>query len=159
MRYLSQFLKLHRVEYYDRLTAIRVDGDWEGWVRFFLQGVAETAEEAAATAQAIIGLREAHQRQIASAGLGRNEMRLVDMRFQRPLVNVALKAEVLGVTYATANKIAERCVSLGLLEKVTGRKRGRVFRYAPYIGLFERDDVSVERASRADVLHMTSQDG
>src|SRR5262249_60112704 len=50
--YLSVYLERHRVEYYDRLTAIRHSGDWESWSRFFLTGVALTAEEAAATARA-----------------------------------------------------------------------------------------------------------
>ncbi len=56
--YLSHYLKRHRAEYYDRLTAVRLDGDWEGWLRFFLQGVAETADEATDTAGTIVVLRE-----------------------------------------------------------------------------------------------------
>ncbi|TAK67226.1 MAG: Fic family protein, partial [Dehalococcoidia bacterium] len=56
--YLSNFLKRNRVEYYDRLMAVRTAGDWEGWLRFFLRGVAETAEEATLTARSIVSLRE-----------------------------------------------------------------------------------------------------
>lgn len=56
--YLSLYLKRHRAEYYDRLMAIRENGDWEGWLRFFVRGVAETAEEATLQARSIVQLRE-----------------------------------------------------------------------------------------------------
>ena len=52
--YLSHYLKRHRSEYYDRLMAVGEAGDWEGWIKFFLRGVAETAEEATETARAIV---------------------------------------------------------------------------------------------------------
>ncbi len=59
--YLSYYFKLHRTEYYDRLMAVRLKGDWEGWLRFFLRGVVQTAREASATAGSIFELREAHR--------------------------------------------------------------------------------------------------
>jgi Fic family protein len=136
--YLSYFLKRHRAEYYDRLNAIRVDGDWEGWVRFFLRGVYETASEATRTAQRIVRLRERHQREIGHHGYGMNEVRLIDLLYQRPLVNVALVQQELGVeSFHTASKSIQRLVDLGYLEEITGRKRDRVFRYTPYVRLFE----------------------
>ncbi len=126
--YLSYHLKRHRAEYYDRLNAIRVAGDWEGWVRFFLRGVYETASEATETAQRIVRLRERHQREIGHHGYGMNEVRLIDLLFQRPLVNVALVQQELGVeSFQTASKAIERLVALGYLEEITGRKRDRVF--------------------------------
>ena len=70
--YLSFYFKLHRAEYYDRLMAVRVEGDWEGWLRFFLRGVAQTAEEEAATAERLFELREQHsQRPSSSMGWDR----------------------------------------------------------------------------------------
>lgn len=59
--YLSYYIKRHKAEYYDRLMAVRQDGNWEGWLRFFLRGVAETAEEATATTEAIVHLQEEHR--------------------------------------------------------------------------------------------------
>jgi Fic family protein len=67
--YLSYFFKLHRVEYYDRLTAVRIDGDWEGWLRFFLRGIQETATEATETARRIVRMAQEHRQLVQNAGL------------------------------------------------------------------------------------------
>jgi len=141
--YLSSYLKHNREEYYNRLMAVRRDGDWEGWLRFFLRGVAETAEEASDTAQAIVDLREAHYALVHAKGLGSNGMRLLDLLYQRPLVNVALVMQLLDVSDVTASRTIRQLESLGLLEEITGRKRDRVFRYTPYWRLFQ-DATEVE---------------
>jgi Fic family protein len=134
--YLSHYLKRHRSEYYDHLTAIRRDGDWEAWVRFFLAGVGKTAEEATATARSIVGLRQLHRDRVQELGLGVNGLRLTDLLFERPLVNVNLVKDTLAVSFVTANKLVERLTEEGLLDEVTGGRRNRVFRYAPYLQLF-----------------------
>lgn len=136
--YLSTYLKAHRTEYYDRLTAIRERGDWEGWLRFFLRGVAETAEDATETARAIVGLREQHRVLIQDHDLGRNAPRLLDALFHRPVMNVASVERDLGISFATANGLLGRFESLGLVREITGQKRNRRFRYSPYLDLFER---------------------
>jgi Fic family protein len=135
--YLSVFLRRNRAEYYDRLMAVRDSGDWEGWIRFFLRGTAETAEEATATVRAILDMREAHGSVLANERLGINAMRLHDFLLERPRLTVSVAAERLGVAFPTANKLVERFCELELLEEITGRKRNRVFSYAPYLALFE----------------------
>jgi Fic family protein len=145
--YLSHYLKRHRAEYYDRLMAIREGGDWEGWLRFFLRGVAETAEEATATARAIVNLREEHRALLQDAGIAANGLRLLDVLFQQPLVHVDLVKDQLGVGYDTANRLVVRFERLELLEEITGGQRGRVYRYTPYVALFEeRPDVGPDLA-------------
>jgi Fic family protein len=134
--YLSYYLKLHRAEYYDRLMAIRTNGDWEGWLRFFLRGVAETAREAADTAERIFELRENH-RTLVLAETGTNGLKLLSLLFQRPLVNVNLATNELGVTFPTANRLVARFEELGLLSEMTGQRRSRIFRYEPYLRLFD----------------------
>lgn len=144
--YLSTYLRRHRAEYYDRLMAVREDGNWEGWLRFFLRGVAETAEEAIVTARAIVRLREEHRARIQEHGHGANEHRLLDFLFQRPLVNIALVAGQLDVTGVTASRIVERLTAIGLLDEISGRDRNRVYRYTPYWRLFQ-DDAGAEFSS------------
>jgi Fic family protein len=134
--YLSGFLKRHRAEYYDRLTAIRDRGDWEGWLAFFLRGVAEAAEEATNTARAILQLRADHQAHMQDSGLERYGFRLLDLLFRYPVVNVRFVEQELGVAFNTANTLLERLAAAGLLEETTGGKRNRRFRYAPYLALF-----------------------
>jgi len=137
--YLSYYLRRHRSEYYDRLTAIRHDGDWEGWLRFFLRGIIETAEEATATARSIVHLREVHRSLIQEARVGTNGLRLHDLLFQQPLVNARLVGERLSLSPPTVTKLIDRFVDLGLLAEVTGQKRNRRFVYTPYVDLFAED--------------------
>lgn len=135
--YLSLYLKKNRAEYYDRLSAIRSGGDWEGWLGFFLRGVAETAREATAKAERIFDLREEHRGAILNSGVGPNGLKLLAALFQHPLINVALASRVLGSSFATANKLVGHFEELGILREITGQKRGRIFRYDPYLTLFD----------------------
>ena len=72
-----------------KLTAVRDNGQWEAWLRFFLEGVLETATEATKTAQHIHELREADRRRVPEAGGGAHELELLDRLFAQPLVNGA----------------------------------------------------------------------
>jgi cell filamentation protein, protein adenylyltransferase len=137
--YLSHYLRRNRAEYYDRLMAIRMRGDWEGWLYFFLVGVGETAREATATAQAILDLRERH-RNLIGQQTGVNGLRLHDLLFDRPLVNVNLVKEKLGVSFATANGLVKAFEDAGLLREITGGRRRRVFSYDSYLSLL-RDEM------------------
>jgi Fic family protein len=138
--YLSLFLKRHRTEYYEWLMAVRHDGDWEGWLRFFIRGIAETAEEATLKARAIVALREEQRTVIQEAGLPMNAFRLLDLVYERPFIHVSLVRDQLGVSFATSSNLVHQFEELGLLKEVTGRKRDRIFRFAPYLQLFEEDE-------------------
>jgi Fic family protein len=138
--YLSTFLKRHRARYFDRLTAVRHEGDWEAWLRFFLEGIAESARTAALTANAIHRLRETDRAALLAAGAGRFDVALLDAMFRQPLVNSAWVQHVLDVTAPTANKSLERLSELQIIRETTGGKRNRTFRYDAYIGLFEPVD-------------------
>jgi Fic family protein len=140
--YLSYYLKRFRPEYYDQLTAVRESGDWEGWLEFFLRGVAETASEATETAAAILRLREEHE--IATRGLPLNASRLLDHLYQQPLVTAAATQRALGVTWPTANKLLSEFVDRKMLDEVTGQRRNRVYRYSPYLELFAGDSPESE---------------
>lgn len=137
MLYLSYFFKLHRTEYYDRLTAIRRRGDWEGWMRFFLQGVVVTANEAVDTAERIFDLRERHRSLVIESGVGPNGLKLLSKLFIQPLTNVNRVAASVEVSFPTANRLVSKFEELGILTETTGQRRSRVFRYGPYLRLFE----------------------
>jgi Fic family protein len=134
--YLSVYLKENRAEYYDRLTGIRRRGDWEGWLKFFLRGVAQTASEATTTAQRIFELREQHRAQVLNEKLGPNALTLLSLLFASPIVNVNLVSADVGVTFATANKLIGHFERLGIVREITGQRRSRRFRYDPYLRLF-----------------------
>jgi Fic family protein len=145
--YLSHYLKQNRAEYYDRLTAIRRRGDWEGWLRFFLRGAVSTATEATETARAILALRD-QQREAVGDRTGLNGMLLLDLLFDRPLVNVNLVKDRLGIAFATANNLVAQFEQAGVLAEVTGGRRRRIFRFDSYLALL-RDDEPEAAAARA----------
>ena len=137
--YLSHYFKHHRQEYYDRLQAVRDAGDWEGWLGFFLKGVAEVSAQAAETARRILVLREAH-RAAVTEHLGRaagNGHRVLEKLYERPIVSVAHIRELTKTTYPAANDLVSRLAALGILVEFTGQRRHRRFRYDAYIRLFE----------------------
>jgi Fic family protein len=136
--YLSHFFKLHREDYYQNLMKVRRDGDWEGWLKFFLQGVYEVSEEATLTARAILDLQENHRRIIRSEISGAtNGMVLLDFLFRNPIITIKMTAEHLDCAYVTASTLIEHFVRLGFLKELTGTKRNRKFRYEPYLELFQ----------------------
>jgi Fic family protein len=141
--YLSHFFKRNRVEYYDRLQEVRTKGDWEGWLKFFLRGVGEVANEATDVARKIITLREQHMLMIREK-MGQRTgtaTRLLEQLFYRPMINVHLVEEITGLSYANANTLITEFESLGLLKETTGQKRNRRYAYAPYLSLFTDDGV------------------
>lgn len=137
--YLSHYLKLHRIEYYDRLMAIRHDGNWEGWLKFFLRGVEEVSEEAINTSRRIFALRK-HHRELINSSLGTSAtsgMRLLDYLYEQPIVNVRLVEKRLKSSFVTANKLVDQLVKLEILQETTGGQRNRRYSYVPYLMLFE----------------------
>lgn len=136
--YLSHYFKQHRQTYYEHLQAVRDQGAWEAWLAFFLRGVIEVAGEAAETARRILQLREQHRSAITTQ-LGRaagNGHKVLESLFDRPIVAVNDVQKMTGTTYAAANILVSRLVTLGVLSEMTGYARNRRFRYAPYIALF-----------------------
>ncbi len=134
--YLSYYLKSNRLEYYDRLMAIRTNGDWEGWLKFFLKGVELTAKEAANTAQAIIKLRQKLHNGVREVNGGQKQLDLLDLLFETPITNVQFVNRHLNVSLPTANSLVNKFEQLGILTEITGFRRNRKFRFEPYLQLF-----------------------
>ncbi len=136
--YLSFYLNRHRDEYYARLQRVREEGDWEGWLKFFLRGALEVADQATQTAKDIVAMREAHWMLIAEkfGNHGGTAMRVLESLYTRPVITVNQVRDLLGISFPNANSLVEKFVENGLLFEVTGQSRNRVFHYRPYIGLF-----------------------
>ena len=134
--YLSLFLKAHRAEYYDRLTAIRMQGHWEQWLMFFLRGVSATALAATQTAKDIVALRDAHRHDVSKSA---KALTLLDHLFRYPTVSVNNVCKLMNCTFPTAAKWIADFESRGWLQEVTGHERNRIWRYRPYLELFHRE--------------------
>lgn len=133
--YLSLYLKAHRLEYYDRLTAVRKNGDWEGWTKFFLKGIEQTAVEAVETAKKVIAFRQQAIRTASS--MGPTELNLTEFLFGHPLTDIQTAQRHLGVSYNTSASAIAKLESADLVRETTGKQRNRVFRFAAYLDLFE----------------------
>ena len=127
--YLSEYIEAHRAVYYSRLQAVRTDGDWEGWLLFFLAGVAETADKGVAQAGELLALREAWRLRLSERP---RALALVDQLFKNPYVTVAQAQKLLRVSNPTARRVVVTLQREGLLEEVTGRAWGRLYRARPF---------------------------
>jgi Fic family protein len=139
--YLSYYFLKNRAEYAQRLQRVRDDGDWEGWIGFFLMGVRDASIQAAETARAILSMRIEHESLIGST-LGKRSgsgHQLLARLYHQPVISVNEVAEVIGMTYPPANDLVDHFVDMQLLVEVTGQKRNRFFRYQPYIDVLQRD--------------------
>jgi Fic family protein len=142
--YLSYYLKPHRAQYYDRLMAVRNEGDWEGWLKFFLRGIYEVSITATETARAILDLREQHREMTTRHLSGAtNGLKLLDYLFERPILSIRMVEQHLGCSYVTAANIIQQLEKLSILQEITGQQRNRLFRYDPYITLFDRQALSL----------------
>ena len=153
--YLSYYLKVHRSQYYDRLMAIRNDGDWEGWLRFFLRGVYEVSQAATDTARAILSLREAHRQRIAELSSATNGLRLLDYLYEHPIITIRMAERHLGCSYVTAANVIEGFQSHDILREITGHQRNRRYRYDPYLSLFDHQALTAPAPDDARELQTT----
>lgn len=137
--YLSLFLKSRRNDYYRLLQEVRQAGTWETWMEFFLIGVAETAEQAAATARDLIVMFDSHRLGVAELGRAApTALRVHELMQASPIVTIPTVAEKLAVSFPTANAALEQLAKIGVAREITGRRRGRVYAYSDYLALLER---------------------
>lgn len=137
--YLSAYLKQHQAEYYRRLSNIRTEGDWEGWVTFFLEGVANAASEAEQCIVAIASLLAADRRRLLdSPKSGPTAYRLFEMLPMMPRFNIERVRQSLGTSFPTASAAVNQLVALGIVKEMTGQKKNRSYSYQGYIDLLTR---------------------
>jgi Fic family protein len=134
--YLSLFFKRHREEYYRRLNAVRVEGDWESWVDFFLDGATTIADEAVTSARELFALvSEDRGRVLRNAGTSVTAVRLFELLPRHPILSVAFAMKKLGTSKPTASRAVDVLSTAGVLVESTGRRRDRSWAYQRYLDL------------------------
>lgn len=134
--YLSLFLKQNRAVYYDLLQQVRQSGAWERWLDFFLDGIVQTAEQAADTARRLLSLFELDRTLVEGLGRGApSALRVHQFMQSHPLVTIGSAARSLRTTVPTIGKALEHLRALGIVHETTGRERGRLFGYTAYLDL------------------------
>jgi Fic family protein len=138
--YLSLAFKRQRQEYYRRLSAVRTDGDWEGWTAFFLSCVGESADDGVTTAQHTFALlNKDRQALLNQKGAALPAIRLFDLLPNHPIITLARAIELLGTTKPTASKAIDALRRSGILRETTGKSRDRVYAYHSYLQLLTKD--------------------
>jgi len=132
--YLSLFFKRHREEYYRRLNLVRLDGDWEGWIDFFLDGIATISEEATISARELFALVTADRsRMLAAETTSVSAVRLFERLPRHPVVTVASAMKLIETSKPTATRAIGALVEAGILVETTGKRRDRSFAYRRYL--------------------------
>jgi Fic family protein len=149
--YLSLHLKQHRAEYYRLLQDVRETGNWEGWLTFFLEGVALTANQAFDAASRIVALyKEDRERISAESDRANSALRIHDHLQQSPYVTSKRLVAATGLSAPTVNAALEDLARLGVVQEITGRKRGRVYAYVEYLGILSEGTEPVPIAARGE---------
>lgn len=134
--YLSLYFKQHRPMYYELLDRVRTEGDWEAWVDFFLEGVAQTAQDAVQTAQRLVALFQQDSERIQASGRGAaNAQRVLNALRSHPVATLKLLSAETGISFPTVGKVMQTLTQLGIARELTGQRRNRVFVYDGYLNI------------------------
>jgi len=134
--YLSLYFKTHRQAYYDLLTLVRTDGDWEAWMAFFLEGVQSTSAQAVIAARRILDLMAGDRKKIDELGRPAASAQRVHLYAQtHPILSIASVAKAVGISFPTVAGAVEHLQDLGILREITGRQRSRLFAYGSYLDI------------------------
>jgi len=134
--YLSLYFKTHRSTYYDLLQGVREDGAWEDWLRFFLAGVQETADQAAQAARRILHLFEQDRRRIAQLGRAASSALRVHQLLQRkPILSIPKAATALNLSAPTVTSAVQHLQEMEITREMTGGRRNRLYLYEHYLAI------------------------
>lgn len=132
--YLSLYFKQHRDEYYRLLDQVRIEGDWEAWLDFFLEGVQTTAQGAVDTAHRLLALFAEDAGRITASGRGATTaLRVFDELRRSPVTSIPSLSDRTGLGFPTVARAIEMLEDLGVVREVTGRRRNRIYAYQRYL--------------------------
>jgi Fic family protein len=139
LMYLSGYLKQNQAEYYRRLSAIRSEGDWEGWIAFFLEGVAVAATDAQHNIIEVASLIAADRRRLLQAPKASPaSYRLFEMLPMMPRFTIERARQQLATSFPTATAAVQTLQELGIVAETTGQKKNRHYSYQAYVDLLSR---------------------
>ena len=134
--YLSLYFKQHRAEYYRLLDQVRLEGEWEAWLDFFLEGVEQTANNAVETAKRLLALFQEDGQRIQDARRrASTTLQVFRVLCERPLTSLKQVRERTALSFPAAAKAMDALVHLGIAHEVTGQRRNRVFAYEKYLSI------------------------
>jgi len=137
--YLSSFFEKNRSSYYDSLSMVRKTNNIEQWIKFFLNGVIDTASDSINTFKEIIILRQRYEEKILNLGFkAKNAQRLILYMFSRPIISIKSIEKNMEISFNSANRLVKSLVDLRILEESTGYSRNRLYVLREYLNLFKK---------------------
>lgn len=138
--YISYFLKKNQVEYYDRISEVRRSGNYEQWVRFFLEAVSKAATDSLETIQKLSSLHDTNIEKLPKTTRAKDNLRAVfDYIEQYPIIEIKRTAQELDISYNTVATAVKKLMELGILQETTNAARNRVFAYGEYLEILRKD--------------------
>ena len=138
--YISYFLKKYQSEYYSRLSEVRIKGNFEQWVKFFLRAINESAQDAVRTIDELSNLHDKNKASIRGLGRARiSTLRVFEYLESHPIIDISKTASALELSFNTVSNAVERLVNLGILVSTKNASRNRVFAYKEYLEILRRD--------------------
>lgn len=132
--YLSLYFRQNQAAYYRWLDAIRTEGDWIGWLRFFVAGVSQVADDATQTARGLYArVSQDRQKLLATPGATLTALQLFERLPEHPVISMPLVTRLLATSKPTAGKAIDVLIKSGILMEVGERRRDRLYRYEPYL--------------------------
>jgi Fic family protein len=135
--YLSAFLERRDQDYKDGMLEVSRRGAWTEWVRFFALGVAEQARDAVERASRLLDLWQDYRVRVREASQSSAPLRMVDELFAAPYLTIPHAAQVLGVTFPTAQASVKKLEDLGIVREITGQKRNRIYQAREVLALLD----------------------
>jgi Fic family protein len=136
--YLSLYFKTHRSRYYELLQEVRQSGDWESWLEFFLDGVAETSEQGVGSARRLMALFAEDRAKISTLGRpAASALRIHEELQRNPLLSAPVAASKLGLSYPTVQKSLDHLQELGIAKEITGKRWRRLYEYTSYLRILD----------------------
>lgn len=135
--YISYFLKKNRIEYYDRLAEVRSKGNYEQWIKFFLDAVIETCKDSIKTIENLSNLDMVNTQKVSKSSKSVREVYRYIV--QNPIIEINKTASELGYAYKTISNAVKKLISLKILKEDTSNKRNRVFSYNDYLDILKKD--------------------
>lgn len=138
--YLSLYFKQHRRMYYDLLQKVRLEGDWESWIGFFIEAIRCTAKQAVRVANNLSAIiREDRGRLPVLKRLAGSAFRVLDALARKPILSVAAICDSTKLVPRSVSNVLEAMIKLGIVKELTGRKRNRLFCYNRYLEVLSKD--------------------
>lgn len=138
--YISYFLKKNQIEYYDRISEVRRSGNFEQWIRFFLEAVSKAASDSLEAINRLSTLHDTNVQRLPKTNRSKDNLRAVfDYIEQYPIIDIKRTAKELEISYNTVATAVKKLVEIGILQETTNAARNRVFSYEEYLGILRKD--------------------